>query len=340
MGAYLERDDGAVRAPGTKQMKKGMLPIIVVFGLAIAVALSGCTAPAAGNGGFNTEKYRIIFVTPQLDFPVWNEVKAGFFEAMAEYDFYGEYVGAENCNIEDMKREINIALYEDVDAVLTCPLTPSEFTEELLEMKEKGIPVITLLVDAEKEYMRTAYIAPDYYKLGWEQAEALHAQVGDEMKIGVIMTGLKTQNQVTQVERLKEYLEGLPESEIIAYAEDFDNPITGKKVLSEMLEAHPDINALFVTAGDTVSTYGKTIREYGWADRITLIGMDATHENVESVISGDVYGIVSQNLFKVGHLGGRYAYEAACGLPVPSTTFVEHELITQKNAEAIELLPQ
>ncbi|GHU68326.1 hypothetical protein AGMMS49983_20830 [Clostridia bacterium] len=315
--------------------KRALLCLTIVF--FFAASLLGCSVSGDQNT-FEKDKKRIVFVSPQLDFPVWNQAKAGFEKAMEEYGFYGEWVGADNCNMEDMKREISIAVSENVDAVITCPLTPSEFTETFEEVRSKGIPVITLLVDAESPELRTAFIAPNYKELGLEQTRALHDKVGDEMKIGVIMSGLTTENQMIQVACLKDYIKDYPKSEIIAYAEDYNNPINGMNILLEMLAEHPEMNSLFVTSGDAVPSYGKIVLENDLLGKLTVIGMDITEVNLSAVQNGGVYGVMGQDVYNAGYLGGKYAFQSALGENVPSLTYVDHELITKENIDDSKII--
>ena len=309
---------------------------IMVF---VLYCFSACTyCSSNGTGNFDKNMKRIAFISPQTNYPVWLQARTGFMDAAEQYGFYGEWLGGGNCNIDDMIREINTCTYEKVDAIITCPLTPSKFTEVFEKLKEKDIPLITIAVDSETEDLRTAYIGSNYEEMGKLQAQALHDKVGDDMKIGVIMSGLTTQNQVIQVNMLKEYIKDFPGSEIIDYAEDWADPVIGMNVFSQMLSNHPEMNAVFVTSGGAISSYGKIIEERHLQDKISLIGMDIIQDNIDVVKDGSVYGVMSQDFYSMGFLGGEYAYKASCGEEIPSITYTESILVTLQNVASIQVV--
>lgn len=284
------------------------------------------------------ELKRIAFVSPQTDYPVWLQAKIGFEDSAEDFGFYSMWLGGGNCDIDDMIKEIDIAIAENVDAVITCPLTPSRFISIFKKLNEKDIPLITIAVDAYYPDTRAAYIGSNYQTLGQLQAESLCKQTGDHMRIGVIMSTLSAGNQVIQVEKLQKYIKDMPDAEIVDYEEDYADSIVGMNVLTKMLEAHPEINAIFVTSGGAISNYGKILEERNLTDDITLIGMDIIQENIDSIKAGQIYGVMSQDFYSMGYLGGRYAYEASCGKEIPEITYTDSQLVTKENADSIEVI--
>lgn len=319
-------------------MKKTALSFLFLL-VFVLFCFSACTYYSWDNSSpFNKDMKRIAFISPQTNYPVWLQARTGFMDAAKQYGFYGEWLGGGNCNIDDMIREIDTCTYEKVDVIITCPLTPSKFTEVFENLKEKDIPLITIAVDAETEDLRTAYIGSNYEEMGKLQAQALHDKVGDDMKIGVIMSGLTTQNQVIQVNMLKDHIKNFPGCEIIDYAEDWADPVIGMNVFSQMLSNHPEMNAVFVTSGGAISSYGKIIAEKNLQDKITLIGMDIIQDNIDAVKDGSVYGVMSQDFYSMGFLGGEYAYKASCGEEIPSITYTESSLVTLRNVDTIQVV--
>lgn len=281
------------------------------------------------------EQKRIVFVTPQMDYPIWLQTRDGFFKAADEYGFHGIWAGSENCNIDDMIKEIDSAIYEHADAIITCPLTPNKFTAIFKKAASKNIPLITAAVDAESEDLRTAYVGSCYEELGRAQANALHDQVGDNMKIGVLMSGLTVQNQVIQLKQLEDLVNTLPGSSIVDIREDLSDPIVGMHALTNMLNAHPQINAIFATAGGAIGSYGKILKEKDLSSKITLIGMDTIQDNIDAIKNGSIYGVMSQDYYYMGYLSGKYALDTVQGKNIPNITYTDSELITIDNIDSL-----
>lgn len=284
---------------------------------------------------FKKDKKRIVFVTPQMDYPVWLQAKDGFDHASRDFGFYGSWVGGGNCDINDMLREIDIAASEKVDGIITCPLNPTHFSSIFEKIMRMNIPLITVAVDAESEKQRTAHIGSNYTELGYKQAKYLHDKVGDSLRIGIIMSNIDTQNQVIQCASLREYIKKIPSAKIVAVDEDWSDPVIGISVLSKMLDEHPEINAIFGTEGGGASGFAKVITDRSLKDKITVIGMDIIEDNLNVIEEGTIYGVMSQDYYRMGYHAGEYAYKKSMGMDVPSITYTETQLITKVNVNSV-----
>jgi ribose transport system substrate-binding protein len=290
------------------------------------------------NSDFSKSKKRIVFVSPQVSYPVWLQAKAGFDAAAEEFGFYASWVGGRNSNIDDMLREIDIAIAENVDGIITCPLVPGEFSTKFKEITAVGIPLVSVAVDADLENLRTCYIGSDYIDMGYTLANALKNKIGDEMIIGIIMSNLDTNNQVIMTSSLRNYISLLPNSEIVAIDEDWADPIIGYAVLDKMLTEHPEINAIFSTEGGGVAGFSKVIRNRNLQEKVIIIGIDNIEPNLAAVRDGSIYGVISQDYYTMGYLAGKYAYEKSLGLDVPSFTYTDSYLITKETVDNIEII--
>lgn len=313
-----------------------MKKISFLFTLLILCLLPGLIFNACkSNAAFDPDRKRVIFISPQKDLPVWKQAENGFLQAAEKYGFYAEWQGSDDCDLEEMTRQISIATAEAVDAIIICPLTPDIFDEALTKAREKEIPVITVAVDASRPALRDSFISPDYEKMGKAQAAALHEAVGGPMNIGVIMSTYDSQNQIIQVRELENYIEEQEDCHIVATAQDFANPVMGMSIFTEMLESHPEINAVFVTSGDAVSNYGKILKEKDLQDDVILIGMDAIEANLQAIKEHEIYGVMDQDFYTMGYLSGEYAAKLLDGTSVPSETLYDSLLVTAENAGQI-----
>lgn len=87
--------------------------------------------------GFNKNKKTVVFVTPQSDYPVWLQAKKGFDDASRDFGFYGKWAGSGNLNINNMLKEIDIAVEGKADAIITCPLNPVISAGNLQKSKKR-----------------------------------------------------------------------------------------------------------------------------------------------------------------------------------------------------------
>lgn len=322
-----------------------ILAVLLAVTLLFSVALFGCgqsneqgkESDKSTNETKDTKeevkKSRILFVSPMIGHPVWLGAKEGMDAAAEEFGFEGVWMGADDHSVEKTVESLEMAIAEKPDGIVTCPFSPSAFAKTLEKAKNSGIPVSVVAVDAQNKEHRVAFIGTDSKECGRKQAQALYEKVGDPFKVGVIMSNLDSQNQVIQVEALKEFIKDKPDAEIVDIQEDRGDQVKAMEVFSAMIQAHPEMNALFGTEGGGAPGFAKVLEEQNLQDKITVIAMDDTEQNLQVVREGKIYGIMAQNFFKMGYLGAKYAWEASQGKEVPSETDSGVTLVTKDNVD-------
>ncbi len=275
----------------------------------------------------------IKFVAPLIDSAVWLKAKEGFDAASKEYGFYGVWAGADDHSANKMLSELEAAIDEKVDGIVLCPFSPPAFTSALERAEAAGIPVIALAVDTEEKRQRAAFIGTDSEECGRLQAEALYEKVGDNMRIGVMMTNLDSMNQVIQVNVLKKFISRLNNSKILSIEEERGDYFTAMEVLNRMMDSNPDINCIFCTEGPGLPGIANLIAKRGLQDRLTVIGMDTTAPNLDAIREGTIYGVMSQDFYSMGFLGGKYAFMKTRGETIPEITYTKTELVTKQNLD-------
>jgi len=115
--------------------------------------------------------------------------------------------------------------------------------------------------------------------------------------------------------------------------EDRGDQVKAMEVFTAMIKAHPEMNALFGTEVGGAPGFAKVLEELKVQDKITVISMDDTEQNLAVVKEGKIYGIMAQNFFKMGYLGAKYAWEAAQDKEVPAETDSGVTLVTKDNVD-------
>lgn len=339
-------------------MKKSVLrtiALVVCLTLCSAAFMTGCAKPVAPTTPAATEapavtaapaeqpeataqpepakKLRILFVSPMIGHPVWLGAKEGLDAASAEFGFEGVWMGADDHSVEKTVEAFEQAVAEKPDGIVCCPFAPAAFEVVMQKAKDAGIPVSTVAVDAIKPELRTAFIGTDSKAAGLKMAETLHAIVGDDMKVGIMMSNLDAANQLIQIEAFKEYIKQFPNAEILTIQEDAGDMNKCMEVFSTMIDTYPEMNCIMGNEGGGAPGYAKILTERGLTDKITVLTMDDTEQNLAVVKSGEIYGLMAQDFFKMGYLGAQYAFDAAQGKEVPAMTDSGVTLITKENVD-------
>ncbi len=322
-------------------MKKGITRLFlfaICISMVLFMGLSGCSkekSSAVSQKAADEKPVRIIFVTPMTAHPVWLGAKYGMDAAIEEFGFDGRWIGADDHGLEKTLEALETAIAERPDGIIVDPFAPSAFTEALKRAKEAGIVVTCVCCDAEDPSQRISFIGTDKIACGMAEAAALHEKVGEELKIGVIMSNLDAQDQILQVEGLKKYLaeKNLDKAEIVDVQDNDADAVKTIEVLTAMLTANPQINAIFGTEGAGPASYGIVLKEMGLTEKVMAIGMDDVETNLAPVKEGTIYGVMAQDFYKMGYLGAKNIIEHLNGNSVPDIVDSGVTLVTKENID-------
>ena len=316
-------------------MKNKQVMVVLLIAVLIGTSSMLFAAGQKSTEAAGPEPTRIIFVTPMTAHPVWLGAKNGMDAAATEFGFEGAWIGADDHGLEKTLEALETAIAEKPDGIIVNPFAPNAFTPALQRANDAGIVVACVCTDSENPDHRISFIGTDKLSCGMAQAAALHAKVGDEMKIGVMMSNLDAQDQILQVDGLRKYLKenNLTKSEIVTIQDNDADTVKTIEVLTSMLISHPEINAIFGTEGAGPPSYGIVLEELGLTEKVTAIGMDDVEPNLAPVRKGSLYGVMAQDFYQMGYLGSKYIVEFLDGKEVPDVVDSGVKLVTLDNID-------
>ena len=180
------------------------------------------------------KKYLIGIILFSKQNPFFDEVMEGFQEKADELSVYG-------CEIT-VKR---VAYHPD--AQLT-PYNDERICSELNHLSKAGIPVITVNSDAEHTN-RLTYVGSDFYKSGNAAGALMKLVTSENVYLGIINGD---SNILCHSQRYSGFVDTLSKDKrfkVVKQGENFDDDQKSYALVSEMLNNHPEINALYFTAG-------------------------------------------------------------------------------------------
>lgn len=284
------------------------------------------------NGRERDDKFRIIFIPKVIDEhnDFWKLLIEGAEMAAAENKVELTIVAAETeDDYEEQNALIEWAVEQNPDAIL---LTPSSFTETTPYAKkvvEKGIPLI--LVDSEvNEDIADTVIATDNVKIGEVEGNYMRQCATAESQIAIMG---HVEGSSTAIEREEGVRKGLGEYEdrIVAVRfcdSDYDKAYD---LMMELMDKYPDID--LVAGLNEYSAVGaaRAIKERNLQNRIRVVGIDSSLEEIQFLEEGIFEIIVIQNPFKMGYLGVEAAAHILHGEKVPENIDSGCELISNDN---------
>lgn len=196
-------------------------------------------------------------------------------------------------SVEEQLQAIDELVAEGVNGIALAPYNDNCIRERINQLFTQGIPTVTLNTDIENS-KRIAYVGSNYTKSGATAAGLLQLMTHGEVNVGII-TG--SSNILCHTERiagftstLKPYNDHIKINEII---EVHDDEIESYEKTTALLKTHPEINALFFTAG---GVYGgcRSVKALGLQDKVRIIAYDLVPTTRELMKKGTIAAVICQ----------------------------------------------
>jgi ribose transport system substrate-binding protein len=301
----------------------------------------GCNKEGGGkSGGASSSAGKTIGVVPKGTSHVfWKSVHAGADKAGKELGVEIKWDGPpDEKEINTQDRIIGDMINRGVDALVVAPVDRTALTTSLENAKKK-MPVVVFDSGSDfKDY--TAFVATDNYKGGQLAAQhmlkLLEGQQGIELAVIRYAAG-----SASTMDREKGFIETIKKArpDLKMYDDQFAGS-TGdeaSRLMSNMLQAHPGINAIFASNESTTRGALGALDQAKKLGKVKFVGFDASAELVDALDKGYIQALVLQDPVKMGYLSVKAAVAALRNEPVAKEQPIEPQLATPENKDKPEM---
>lgn len=278
------------------------------------------------------QKVRLGVVLKALDSEFWMTVKAGAEKAAEELNIDVTVLAPPSEN--DVERQITIIedlVSQKVNGLAVAANDVAAVVPPLERGFRKNIPFVTLDSDAMTD-KKAAFIGTDNFRGGQLAAEYIIGKLGGKGKVALI-TGVPGQR--THMLRRDGFLDGLKKAKglrLVATQPANSDRFLALNVLENILQAHPDMNAVFVTNSTMAMGAAQAIKARRKTGKIILVGFDTSQEVLLAIEKGEISAAIAQSPFKMGYLGVKELYRAVRGQkPTSKKVDTGTEVVTLKN---------
>jgi ribose transport system substrate-binding protein len=284
--------------------RKRLLISIAAVGL-LAVGLAACgssdtktvtVAATAPSGGTSTtadsgKQVHIIASVPPTDHGWLGAISKNAKAAAEQYPDV-DFELLEAADADSQAQQIEQAIAQKPDALVVLPQDGAALTPVAQKAERAGIPVVNIDRLFTTPDAATATILGDNYQIGVLAADYISDQLKCEGNV-VEIQGLAGIS-VTE-DRSKGFADELkarcPDGGIKVVAQqpgDF-NPDTGLKVMENILQAQPDIDAVYTHDDDMAQGVVQAIRNAGREDEMFLTGVGGSQDAMKQIKEGGLY---------------------------------------------------
>lgn len=252
------------------------------------------------------DKMTITFVTPLIAHPVWLVAKDGFDDAGKALDFKANWVGPQGLDVNEMIKQVEIAIIEQVDGIITMGLNPEAMVPVLKKADEAGIPVVIVNSDTP-DAPRMAYIGTDPENFGKKGAEALLAKFGDTpITAAAMVAALDYKIGLDMVNGYKSVLEQQEGFEFTTIVESRSDMLTAVQQWQNVFTTYPEINVSINVAGEAGPGAGKVVEEMKLQDKVAVIAIDDMQETLDGIRKGTIFATMTQNFYRMGYQAAQW----------------------------------
>jgi ribose transport system substrate-binding protein len=305
--------------------------------VSILAAIAGCGdddgGAAAGDGAQSEEPVRVAVVLAALDNPFYVAQKEGIEEEAANHPDADVSVsaGRQRTASDEVIGLIEDAIAKDVDAIAVNGSDNKPLIPVLERVIDADIPLVLFDAPADElEGRYETYIGTDNEAGGRAAGEWLKQTLPDGGEVGLLLCVAGHPVTVARVTGFEDGLGGDPFKVVSRVDAECDRD-RGRKVMEDMITAHPDIDAVFSTS-DGQSMGAIEALKAAKKDP-AFVSFDAQPEAVEAIKAGNVVDAsAGWSARTLGAEAIKAAIAAAKGETVPPSEVIPVTVVDETNA--------
>jgi len=204
-------------------------------------------------------------------------------------------------DVEDLIRQ-------NVDILLINPTDSDAIVAAIEEANEANIPVITVDRGSSGGIV-LLHIASDNVAGGRLAGEYIAEKIGGKGKVIELVGIPGTSSARDRGKGFNEVIAKYADIQVVARQTANYNRAEGLTVMENLLQAHPDINAVFAHNDEMALGAIEAIKAAGKLKDIIVVGFDATPDALESVKRGELSATIAQQPYRMGELAVEKANE-------------------------------
>ena len=284
---------------------------------------------------------RVALVLKTLNSPFFIDMQRGAQEAAARLKVELVVQAADReVDVEKQMQIIENLIQTGVKALCVTPSGSKEIVPALVKANRGGIPVVVVdtRVDpkaaAEAGLLTDSFVGSDNYEGGRLAGAHLLAITGGKARVAILegIPGHETGD--SRLKGFRDAVKGSPGVRILASQTANWERDQGFTVFQNLLQAHPDLDAVFACNDMMALGAVEAIAAAGRTGKMTVIGFDAVEDARKAIASGAMVASVAQFPSEMGRLAVESAAKLLRGEKPPADQRVRIELVTKDNLVA------
>lgn len=280
-------------------------------------------------------KIAVVFYSPQQDH-FYENIFGGIKKSFEKYKDYGLSIVyktySEDTPESARKALLEVAETEGVTAIINEPFHSSIISETYNDLMKRGIQMITVSSDIEKEN-RLFFVGHDNYRSGRTASQMLRMIISKPKRILLLAGHMDYVSHQNRMSGIKEYfLECAPEIEIDSIIhENNDENYFYEAVCEYLSNGNQPDGMLIISRG--LEGVIRALEEHSLAGKVKIGAFDIYNTTKKLLENEKISFIIDQDPVAEGELVMDYLYEflATGAMPKNNSTYTVSRLIIKEN---------
>jgi len=272
------------------------------------------------------ERHRVSLIINNSDTLYWQIFKKGAMDAAAEHNIAIEFHGIEDArDLEATKRQMQIAVASQKDGIIINALDEVTFEEDIGNLVQNGITVVTTGVEGGKD---TYFVGTNAFEYGQKAARLVIEAVGENARVAIILD-----NTVDEIVGFSKELQQYDDA-VIETIEKTDGHLIGAvDVIQTILTDYPQVNAIFCMSPEDTLAAAQAVVDRNLVGDVVVVGTDLSDTpTVRQYIERNIiFGYIERNPYDAGFQSVTVLSEVLDGEFKPTFITIDPEMITRLN---------
>jgi ribose transport system substrate-binding protein len=312
-------------------MRKLIVPFVVVFVVLLAVSLPACNRTAPG-----TNKPKVALVLKTLNHPFFVDMRRGAQEAADRLGVQLDVQAAEReIDVEKQMQIVENMIQTGIGALAITPSGSREIISALVKARDAKVPIIVVDTRLDQKAAADAgvhaetFVGSDNYEGGKLAGGYLVKATNGKARVAILegIPGHETGD--SRLRGFREAVSSAPGITIVASQPANWERDQGFNVFQNMLQAHPDIDAVFAASDLMALGAIEAIAAAGKTGKIRVVGFDALDDAKKAIAAGTMDASVAQFPSEMGKIAVESAVKAMRGEKLPPDIVVNLAMVTK-----------
>lgn len=337
-----------------RRTPRHLAPIGALMGVAALCAMPAAHAAPDHAAQMIRSRSKAVCVNPHPDHTKLSSMVVGFSQSQgnenpfraeetkslkdAAHSFHAKRYIYTNAHSNEAKQvaDIESMINQGAQALVIAPLNSTGLQPAFAQAVAKHIPIITIDRHTAGTHCTDylSFMGSNFYKQGEIDGKQLAKATGGHAVIAEIQGAYGNSVETERTKGFAAAIKPYPGMKVIAAQTGNWSTTDAQKVMSQILLAHPNVNAVY-TQSDTMA-YGAVtaLRDAGKKPgEVKIVTIDGTKQGVQDIVSGWIFADDETNP-RFGPIALHELQNWFDGKPVPQHIVIKDHLYTQANAKS------